>query len=153
MCFPVVGDNHELPRGLLLSYLPGMRFVMAGDGCLVGAFMVIVLNRASTGSVPVLPVAVCYSIGEIGMCLAGVVLLSLPVAGDRNEIPRGLRLFYLYGLLVCSLQFYFVCLAGAWPRLPSLYTCHSFFVSVQTVQGPAPLLFGPRRQHVQMLQL
>ena len=51
----VVGDNHERPRGLHISYLSGMRFVFIGDGSEPCVGMVMVLNRASTRSAPILP--------------------------------------------------------------------------------------------------
>lgn len=53
------------------------------------------------------PVPVNYRIGQICLCLVGMVLSS-PIVEDRNELPRGLRLSYLYGLTILPLQFYVV---------------------------------------------
>ena len=70
--FPVEGDNHELQRGLRLSYLSSMRFVFTGDGTVPCGDIVMVLNRASTRYVP----ALRGSVLDVGLCLVRTWLWS-----------------------------------------------------------------------------
>lgn len=75
LSLPVEGDNHNVKRGLPLSYPCG--YVPCGG---VG----MEFTRASTGFMPVLPKTVNDRGGEVGPWLVGEWLLQLPVKGDKE---------------------------------------------------------------------